>query len=609
MRCGDQCVATQTDTNNCGVCGLRCPGGANATTTCAAGMCGLQCNMGFHDCGGRCLPDNAPTSCGSMCMPCSAPSGAEATCAMGMCGWRCLDGFDLVGGMTCEVRVARLVAPMSGSRVTTQRPTLRWALPMGTDGALVDICRRRECMPADIVDTVTVMGTSARPTMALAAGTYFWRARARVGAMTAMRASATWQFIVPARDSAIDSTSGFVGDYNGDGFADLVVASPQARSTRGAIYVYYGSSMGLPAMHSAIIEGIEINEAFSSASLSVGGDINGDGFTDLVVSSRNNTYVLNGSSMGLASSPSAFFPGSSAGYGVGDIDRDGYGDVAIARATADAMMVRGAGTVSVHRGSNAGLAMTSSRELNGTAVNEEFGGRVAPVGDVNGDGYSDVLIASTNARPGGLTGAGQARIFLGGASGLGASATWTGSGTAEFQNFGFALSGGDINGDGYSDIVIGAPANALGRVFLYVGSASGPSATATTTWTGDASAENFGSTIGCGDTDRDGFADVLVGAPDAAPMASGFARLFRGAAMPSTTAARGYVGSMMARLGVSVAVMGDVSGDGFDDIAVSASESNGVVRTHLGSAASVGASVHRMYSGDVASSYGASIAR
>ncbi|MFO0559671.1 MAG: FG-GAP-like repeat-containing protein [Polyangiales bacterium] len=488
--------------------------------------------------------------------------------------------------------------------MTTQRPTLRWSLPMGTDGAVVDICRRRECMAADIVDTVTVMASSARPSAALSAGTYFWRVRARVGGMTAARSSTTWMFIVPAHDSAVDSTSGFVGDYNGDGFADLVVGAPQARSTRGAVFVYYGGAMGLPATTSLAIEGLEANEAFATASVSVGGDINGDGYSDLIVSSRNNTYVFNGSATGLASSPSAFFAGSSVGYGAGDLDRDGYGDALVARPMADAMMVRGAGTVSFHRGSSSGLVMVATRDLNGSAINEEFGGRAAAIGDVNGDGYSDVAIASTNARPSGLTGAGQARVYLGGAMGLAATPSWTSNGSAEFQNFGSSIGGGDVTGDGYSDVVVGAPASTTGRVFLFTGSAGGPSATPTTTWVGDANGENFGSTLGCGDTDRDGFADVLVGAPEAAPMSSGFARLFRGSAAPATSAARGYVGAAATRLGLAVTVIGDTNGDGFDDIAVSSAEGAGIVRTHVGSAASVGVAVNRMYSGEAASAFG-----
>jgi hypothetical protein len=463
-------------------------------------------------------------------------------------------------------------------------------------------------MAADIVDTVTVTGTTARPTAALAAGTYFWRARARVGAMTAMRASATWMFIVPGRDSAVDSTSGFVADFNGDGYADTAIAAPASRSNRGVVFTYHGSSTGLSSTPTTTIEGLEPNESFGQRAVSIGGDINGDGYSDLLVSSRQNAYVFLGSPMGLSVSPSALFMGS-VGHGAGDLDRDGYGDALIAQPEAMVGMIRGVGSVATHHGSSVGLSMTASRTVTGTVINENFGGEIAALGDVNGDGFSDVAISSTNARPGGFTGAGQARVFHGGAGGLAATASWTGNGTSEFQNYGFSLSRGDLNGDGFSDLVVGAPSTSATRAFAYFGSAAGVSATASVTWNGDTAGDGFGTAVACGDTDRDGFADVLIGAPIGTPMQSGFAWVFRGAATPMTTAVRAYTGSAMARLGAAVAVIGDCNGDGFDDIAVSSPDPVGVVRVHLGSAGSVGVGVHQTYTGDAASSFGTRLAR
>jgi hypothetical protein len=121
--------------------------------------------------------------------------------------------------------------------------------------------------------------------------------------------------------------------------------------------------------------------------------------------------------------------------------------------------------------------------------------------------------------------------------------------------------------------------------------------------------DGFGTAVACGDTDRDGFADVLIGAPSGTPMQSGYARMFRGAAMPMTSAVRTYMGNTMTRLGAAVSVMGDCNGDGFDDIVISATAPTGVVRVHLGSAASVGLGEHQMYTGDAASGFGAKLAR
>jgi hypothetical protein len=93
----------------------------------------------------------------------------------------------------------------------------------------------------------------------------------------------------------------------------------------------------------------------------------------------------------------------------------------------------------------------------GEAAGDVFGTSVATAGDVNGDGYTDIVVGAPNN----TSNTGKAYLYLGGASGLSASASWTAVGGAAGDAFGTSVStAGDVNGDGYSDAVVGANGHA-----------------------------------------------------------------------------------------------------------------------------------------------------
>jgi len=168
-----------------------------------------------------------------------------------------------------------------------------------------------------------------------------------------------------------------------------------------------------------------------------------------------------------------------------------------------------------------------------------FGSSVASAGDVNGDGYDDVIVGA-ELWDGVAGDRGAAFVYLGSASGLAATPAWTVEGDQSGTLFGVSVAGaGDVNGDGYDDVIVGDPYSMNddvqeGRVFVYLGSVSGPAATPSWTFESDALAARAGvSVASAGDVNGDGYDDVIVGAPyfDSPETDEGRAFVFLGSAL------------------------------------------------------------------------------
>ena len=159
---------------------------------------------------------------------------------------------------------------------------------------------------------------------------------------------------------------------------------------------------------------------------------------------------------------------------------------------------------------------TADIVLTGVASGDNFGNSVSAAGDVNGDGYHDVIVSAWGNDIGGSD-AGAAYIFLGGA-GMDNTADVLLKGTAVDDRFGFAVSAaGDVNGDAYDDVIVGAPynesaGNDAGRAYIYFG---GPvmDNIADAIMTGEAAGDNFGLAVAfASDMNGDGYSEPLVGA-------------------------------------------------------------------------------------------------
>jgi hypothetical protein len=344
------------------------------------------------------------------------------------------------------------------------------------------------------------------------------------------------------------------GDVNGDGFVDLIVGAKRDPNKNGvevgAAYLYFGSASGFGASPGASVK-LQGQGGYFGASVASAGDVNGDGYADVVVGAPNDAsaYVFLGGP-NLASSLSigngqtiTGAAGSSFGFsvaGIGDVNGDGLGDVVVgAPETAS-----GQGAALIYLGSAAGLSLFGA-PITGTG---ELGYSVASAGDVNGDGYNDVVI--------GALGGGLAYVYEGGATTadvhalVATPAAPIGTGADEF---GASVAGaGDVNGDGYSDVVIAAWSNRT--AYVYEGSADGllPTARATIAAPGDASGGSVASVAGVADVNGDGFSDVVVEASSWASSTSGEADLHLGSVDGlASAAAATYVGDDGAELGSS----------------------------------------------------------
>ncbi|HYJ31847.1 MAG TPA: FlgD immunoglobulin-like domain containing protein [Candidatus Binatia bacterium] len=399
--------------------------------------------------------------------------------------------------------------------------------------------------------------------------------------------------MVPTGEAASDFFGYSVsraGDVNGDGYDDVIVGA-YSNGTGGLFagraYVYYGGP-GADAVADLTLTAAAAGDQFGQ-SVSGAGDVNGDGYADVIVGAPNNdagganagrAYVYYGgpsadavADLTLTGAAASDFFGLSAS-GAGDVNRDGFDDV-IVGANANDQGGVDAGRAYVYYG-GPGADAVADLTLTGAAAGDRFGNAVSGAGDVNGDGYADVIVGANNNDAAG-TNAGRAYVYYGG-PGPDAVADLTLTGVSSSDFFGISVSGaGDVNGDSYADVIVGASTNDqggvdAGRAYVYYG---GPGADAVPdlTLTGAAAGDLLGQSVsGAGDANGDGYADLVVGAPqnDAGGVDAGRTYVYYGGpgvdAVPDLTLTGAAAGD---NFGWSVSG-GDVNRDGHADVIVGA---------------------------------------
>jgi FG-GAP repeat protein len=511
----------------------------------------------------------------------------------------------------------RLLWPLNGAytgslhaaaTAMTLRPELRWLRAGGGCSPSYEIEIDDSCttpgfsgctFPSPEVQA-TAAGTSHRPAADLAVSTsqpvgrrYYWRARACEASVCS-----DWSAVRYLELGRVPS------DVNGDGYSDLLVTARDQDSPEvdeGNAFVFYGRSAGLAATPSVPLDNPTDQAGGAFGTPASFGDLNGDGFADFVVGApkqdagatdEGNVFVYYGQASGISTTPSLPLdnPDNDGGGGfgsslatAGDLDGDGYADLVVGAPGQDAG-AGGEGMVFVYRGGGAGLVTTPSPVGSpARQMGAAFGSAVSSGGDLDGDGYADLVVGAP-MQDAGATDEGGVFVLYGGSGGAGAGRTAIiDSPRNTPNNFGNDVSSaGDLDGDGYSDLVTAAWAECI--AYIFYGSPSGVPTARDLMISGP---PNPAGPEGCGflgnavasegDLNGDSFADVVLGSfrQSNPELAEGNVFVHDGSASrisstPSLTVDM-PTAAAYSHFGDGVTVAGDFDGNGFADLVVGAS--------------------------------------
>jgi hypothetical protein len=281
------------------------------------------------------------------------------------------------------------------------------------------------------------------------------------------------------------------GDLNNDGYADLVIGADGA----GKAFVYYGGP-GFDGTSDVDITDhpLEYDFGFSVANA---GDLNNDGYADLVIGAAGKAFVYyGGSGFNNVSDVTIATGGSFFGSSVanaGDLNNDGYADLVIGAETAKKAYVCYGGP---------GFNNVSDVTIADHTGEGGFGSSVANAGDLNNDGYADLVIGADGAR--------KAFVYYGGPGFNNVSDVTIADHTGGSFFGSSVANAGDLNNDGYADLVIGA--DGARKAFVYYGG-PGFDGTSDVDITDHTAEGYFGfSVANAGDLNNDGYADLVIGA-------------------------------------------------------------------------------------------------
>lgn len=390
-----------------------------------------------------------------------------------------------------------------------------------------------------------------------------------------------------------------IGDINGDGLSDVMIAAlgydELPRTNIGRIYAYYGSPADLSSNPTQTVNGNQSESGFASG-LQTAGDVNGDGFTDLIIGAASYdqsfqnegaAFLYYGTSGGLASTPNwtAFGSQQEGAFGrsvtyAGDLNGDGYADVAISATQFDNENGTNAGRIYIYHGSAAGLSNNADQILEGTQPASSFGFGMASAGDVNGDGFGDFVAGAWGNDNGVLQNTGKIALYYGSDTGVAAVPDFVYEPTTADASMGESVTSGDFNGDGYSDIAAGASfytnsENKEGAVFIFNGSLSGINTANIRIIESNQQEAAFGVSVStAGDVNADAFSDLIIGSRsyDGSIENQGAAFLYTGSSAGLSASAEAVLlgSQQLSFFGNSVSSAGDVNADGYSDIMVGA---------------------------------------
>ncbi len=324
------------------------------------------------------------------------------------------------------------------------------------------------------------------------------------------------------------------GDFNGDGFADLAAGMPLAYGP-GQVLVFAGSHTNLSLLPVWKEKGSSVRSEFGTSLLAC--DVNRDGFADLVVgeSGINNgagrVWVFSGSPLGLSSKANGLWKmeGMRAGERFGerlavlDANGDGPLDLAVSAPGFTLGSQTNAGQVRLYLGTNGIFGEAPVWQATGSEAGAGFGQSLCALGDLNKDGFDELGMGWWVPRKyGEQVTSGEVCVFYGQSNGLASEPRWRKSGPVTNAQFGASISSvGDVNGDGWRDVLIGCPGVGSvkepffnSRACLFLGGPQGMAAEASWTfWNPKPGTRTGRSTAVVGDINGDGLPDFAVGTP------------------------------------------------------------------------------------------------
>ncbi len=340
------------------------------------------------------------------------------------------------------------------------------------------------------------------------------------------------------------------------------------------------------------------------------GDVDGDGFSDLLVGAPNGANqaglaeVVSGLKGTVLQSWSGSIGGEQFGAalgGIGDVNGDGWGDVAIGAPLANGVNGAGSGVVRVFSGRDGSLLYT----LGGEAAGDHFGWSITVLGDLDGDGVAEFAVGAVDASHAGPS---SGSVYI--ESGATGAQLYRLDGAAGNHVFGYALATiGDVDHDGLADFAVGAPGTPNAQIEGTATIVSAKSGAKLAVLVGSFKLDAFGSALAdVGDLDGDGIDDLIVGAPQSFSNLRGYVQVWT---KGGTNLVWDIAGDANGdRFGASVASAGDLDQNGTADLLIGApgddtqAKDSGSVRALSGSS---GQAFFKLYGANAKDALGASL--